>query len=156
MISAKPGWVAHFTHPDSSPTTKPIEAWDGEGYALVVNSKSGRLIRARDYGNFDGIGEDDDRYMAAVSGQGWYVERTDDDGTKWADPVIAFVIDRNGWGRAVLGSRDGLIEPDSDHTDGERRVLTPPGGWPEPDNGRTAEASAEPINAAPSEGGPQK
>lgn len=127
MINAHPGWCAYFAQASGHHTSKPVEAWDENGDPMVVDSNLG-LMSARGFKNFSHVGrETSGPYVTAVPGQGWYVHRTDDDGTTWDDPVIAFVIDRHGEAAIVLGTGDGEVM--ADVLVGEKNVLTPPGGW---------------------------
>lgn len=124
------GYVAVFDH-DGRVTTKPVVAWDDDGRALVVDFVGGRLTPATGYINFKSLREADDPAVSAVPGQGWTVENIDDDGTVRVTPIIAFTLDVDGWGRAVVASTDGTVDVEQ-NLDGERMRLIPPGGWTSP------------------------
>lgn len=66
-----------------------------------------------------------------IPGQGWYVQATDEQGRVHRDPVLAFTIGDDGFGRVVVASGGGWIGFE-ERLDNDKFILTPPGGWPEP------------------------
>lgn len=129
MIPATVPYAAHFggKRPDGShviPSTKPVVAWDDDRRALVVDDKSGRLTPAENYKNFVGVDQDDSSYIAAIPGGGWRLAWKQTDGTEYVEPVLAWAIDRNGYGQAISADTDGLVatvEP----RDGNPRFIPP-------------------------------
>lgn len=124
MIRANPGWTAYFTQEHGQHSTKPVEAWDNSGAAMVVDSKRGGLRRAADYTNFREVARDDGvTAIAAVPGGGWEFEYTNDDGTTFRDPVVAWAIDSTGWGHPLAADHTGFAYPE----EGDNAHLIPPG-----------------------------
>jgi hypothetical protein len=45
MITALPGTTVWIESPDGRTSALAIQAWDGEGFALVYDAAAGRLVR---------------------------------------------------------------------------------------------------------------
>lgn len=93
--------------------SKPIVAWDDEGYALIAgeeSSKAGRLVRACTFSNFHGITDADPVYVAAVPGGGWQVAWPQDDGTEYVEPVVAWALKDDGSMQACTVDVDGYVD----------------------------------------------
>jgi hypothetical protein len=109
MIPANRDWVAVFNDDHGRHShSKPVIAWDAEGAALVLDEKRGALRPARDMANFDRVTETDDlSTVAAIPGGGWQFEYTDDDGSTFRAPVVAWAIDTQGWAHPISADQQG-------------------------------------------------
>lgn len=77
---------------------KPVIAWDGDGAALVVDEKSGRLRRASNWPNLHSVGPVVlPPVVAALPADGWRAVYREDDGTESEDPVFAWMVRAGGW-----------------------------------------------------------
>lgn len=105
-------------------TSKPVIAWDDEGRALISNGR-GQLVPAIGYDSFRHVEEDASGYVAAIPGGGWQLAWKQDDGTEFLDPVVAWVINRDGWARAVSVDSNGDSEIVERHGDDGPRFIPP-------------------------------
>lgn len=89
----------------------PVIAWDDEGNPLVVcdDGKSQRLLPARTYNNFAHVEPDEQRTVALIPGGGWRVERTEDDGTVWSQPLVAWALQAGGLVVPLDADGDGFV-----------------------------------------------
>ena len=118
MIPANKSHIARFKNDDSSfrkYSELPVIAWDDDGHALVVDAERGCLIRANRYKNFHNVEEAEFDVVTAVPGGGWQAVFERPDGTRFADPTIAWKIHTNGY---IVGvgqrDRDGTYENQSE------------------------------------------
>jgi hypothetical protein len=128
MHMAPPGIIARYKH-DTRPrwTHRRVVAFDDDWQPLII-SDDHLLEPASRYGNYDGITDqhdpDGDPLTALLPAGGWRLEYTDDDGTKWSEPLV-------GWGLKQTGEVVALVTDDEgqvDHLDylgGKRRVIHP-------------------------------
>lgn len=108
---------------------RPVIAWGDDGEALVLDTKTGRLVPASSYRNFAGIVEVRAPIVAAVPAQGWSAVFREADGSLITDPLVAWTIDADGTAAPVGTSRDGLS--DDPTTIGNFVQLLAPGEQPE-------------------------
>ncbi|MCM8555456.1 hypothetical protein [Streptomyces sp. STCH 565 A] len=102
--------------------SRPVHAWDDEGEPLVLWRND--LRRAR---NIEGFKEVRERrqIVGVVPGGGWMTEWQDpDEGTSFADPVVAWAVYSDGEARAIDTDSAGeacLLFP----SDKDRRTYHP-------------------------------
>jgi len=114
MIPAHPStkYVASYEQPSVTGDGKgirfqlPVVAWSDDGEALVA--QAGKLVPAADVDGCLGF-----QMLptvepgATVPGGGWRCEVTEEDGTVWSAPVIAWTIREGGWGVPVVTNAHG-------------------------------------------------
>lgn len=103
MIPARPGYVAEFR---GQATDLPVEAFDDDGYALVLDSKAGRLVRATDLNDFAGVTERLDTPLAVVPGGGRWVVRYTDNGEQREEFVVAWSVTADGLATPLVPRED--------------------------------------------------
>lgn len=116
MISARQGYTVTFM---TKPTEKkrgwseePVAAWDDDGIPLV--SLGHGLKRATDVYSLSGVEVIDwsvecDGGIHILPGGGWMITVTEDDGTPYSFPVVAWQISSDGYGHALTTDGEGLI-----------------------------------------------
>lgn len=133
MIPAS-GWDACFSAAEkdtgSIGNVLPVVAWDDDGFAMVVEPKRGGLVRARTFGNFDGIREGLEPHQI-LPGGGWLAEwRDSGDGSTWTEPVVAWRVFAGGWGGPLFTDSTGDVAPDE--SDQVVRIWHPDASAPAP------------------------
>ncbi|GAB3718320.1 hypothetical protein [Nocardiopsis nanhaiensis] len=115
MITAAPGYVARFKNDNGRTThSTPVLAWEAGGAALILDPKRGELARARDTPGFDRVEQDlEFPIVAAVPGQGWRAEYTDDEYGPSIAPVLAWTINHTGLTEPVVLDAEGSHMPES-------------------------------------------
>lgn len=114
MIPAHPNskYVASYEQPSGireGETVKfdlPVMAWSDDGSALVA--QAGKLVPATDVDGCIGFFESSlPQDVGVVPGGGWRAEVTEEDGTVWSAPVVAWMIKDGGWAVPVVGDLQG-------------------------------------------------
>ncbi|MFY1703929.1 hypothetical protein ACN28G_19705 [Micromonospora sp. WMMA1923] len=102
MIPAPRGLAARYKNANSTHHTYlPLVAFDDEGRPLVVSEKTGELVRADRYRNFDGVEPHPHADLVAiVPADGWRVAWKTASGGEWSQPLV-------GWGLKA----DGTVVP---------------------------------------------
>lgn len=121
MIPAHPGYAVNFKleprPPERAWTHLPVVAWDDDGAPLVAHRRG---LITPDRANFgrpivSWEVTEADTYPHTVPGDGWMVTRTDTTtGDRWTEPVIAWQIDPDGYGRPITLDAEGALNPDPD------------------------------------------
>jgi hypothetical protein len=124
LIPAPPGTVARYKFDNNGHPyydEKPVIAFDGDGRALVAGGR--RLVPADDYANFTGL---DERagYVALIPAGGWRVEFSDDDGSKWDEPLAGWALKNSGRIDPFTTDADGLTQ-NFDSYAGQYRIYHP-------------------------------
>jgi hypothetical protein len=119
------GWLAVYRTDEEIRLKRPgrclpVDGWDADGDALVVDAARGRRRPASDLQHFRGLQKAEAAIAGVVPGQGWHVAYRDGAA---ADPVVAWNVDTNGWAVPILANSDGYAEP----YDPENDFLVPPG-----------------------------
>lgn len=136
MIPSKDGYFALYNDNGRAVRSRPIIAWDDEGEALVAGSHG--MKTAGSIEGFSGITRHGVPIVAAVSGGGWLVDCTDEDGNSWTDKVVAWGIQADGTARPITTDPDGvtgdptesvakyrIYHPETSSTDEGREWPTP-------------------------------
>jgi hypothetical protein len=114
MIPANPNakYVAAYNQPSGRGDGKtvsfvlPVMAWSDNGEALVA--QAGKLVSATEVDGCVGFYEtQSSEPIAAVPGGGWRCEVTEEDGTVWSVPVIAWTIREGGWAVPIVTNEHG-------------------------------------------------
>ena len=90
---------------------KDVMGWNENGDPLVMEYRTGRLVRADSWSNFARI---DERplggFFAAIPGSGWrvrYRNQGEDDGLRWIEPVVSWLARADGYMVPVTVGSDG-------------------------------------------------
>ncbi|QYC44942.1 hypothetical protein Nocox_36940 [Nonomuraea coxensis DSM 45129] len=116
LIPATIPFVALFKHDrtDAKGETRtaysrmPVVAWDEGGYPYVPGKHS--LVPANSYSNFEGIHQDDAPVVAAIPGGDWQVKWSNEDGSAYVEPVLAWIIDSDGGAKPISSDSDGIVD----------------------------------------------
>lgn len=103
---------------------QPVIAWSDDGEALVA-SADGDLVPASRSAAFVHVDKVDTAFIAVIPGGGWRIEWPQEDGTTLTEPVLAWGIDADGWGKPLMTDVDGSVEPVEV---GKARILPPSEG----------------------------
>jgi hypothetical protein len=128
LIPAPPGLVARYKHQGvkTTWTHRRVIAFDEDWQPLVI-SDDHRLEYAGRYGNYDGIEDladpDVGDLAAIMPAGGWRIEYANEDGSKWAEPLVGWAL-RNGTVIPLVVDGDGLVD-DLDMYSGEYRIYHP-------------------------------
>lgn len=133
MIPAH-GWAVTFKLQRSEQEkpswhSEPIIAWDDEGEPWIACEGDQRLTHPKSISSWNGFPvtgwriqeSSHESFDSAVAGGGWMVTWSDEQG-KTVSPIVAWVIDRTGWGFPVVVDDTGALEPLSS---GDHRVWHP-------------------------------
>jgi hypothetical protein len=107
------GWLAYYkpTTPNGT-VLRPVEAWNSEGDALVVDEARGKLVRASNIADFVRLARCS-RVVAAVTAQpGWALrlwEDDHDDASVFSLPITAWLVDESGNLTPVTGGNDSYL-----------------------------------------------
>lgn len=113
MIPARPGTTA-----DLANDLVPVEAWDDEGRALVIDEASGRLVPAAEQPGFRKVYRSD--VLAIIPGGGWLADyRTKPlPGRLGTTPVVAWGLKASGFVEPYIWrGEDRVVEvlPEDDY-----------------------------------------
>jgi len=101
MFEPTEKYIALYSQEDHS-AQMVVRAFNQDGYAMVLDSDQGRLIRARDITGFNRVVQDDKSDIIAVlPGQDWRVLYGDADDPVRV-PVVGWAVDRQGWAQPML------------------------------------------------------
>jgi hypothetical protein len=124
------GWLAVYgsdnqteqNRPGSWPVKLlPVDGWNADGEALVVDEALGCRRPATHMKNFRRLQKAEPSPAAVLPGQGWHVAYRNG---ATPDPVVGWNVDSNGWAVPIIANSDGYAEP-YDLTDED--FLVPPG-----------------------------
>jgi hypothetical protein len=113
VIPARPGYVVSFktrVHGTDKYVwnEKPVVAWGDDGDPLVVGRRGLELASRLLGGDIETWELEENEYTHTIPGGGWMV--TVDDGLGvMTFPVVAWQIDRDGYGRALTAGGDGEL-----------------------------------------------
>ncbi|WP_199551413.1 hypothetical protein [Streptomyces sp. N35] len=114
MIPATEVYIARYkveTEQGTHYETRPIVAWDDTGYALVADTKKGRLVRANKDSNFAGLQLDEEApVIAALPGGGWTALFAEDAAGSNTEPVLAWHVFASGFMKPIVMERGGMPE----------------------------------------------
>lgn len=135
MIPATIPFVARFKHHHTTAkgeaittySTKPVIAWDEGGYPYVAGEHN--LVPANSYANFVDIGEGDAPIIAAIPGGGWQVKWSNEGGTAYVEPILAWILDADGSAKPISSDSDGIT---SEVQTSDTVELIDPGHTPTP------------------------
>jgi hypothetical protein len=123
------GWMARYnpTKPNA-PVIRPVVAWNDEGEALVVDESRAKLVRAANFADFVRL-DRCSRVVSAVPAQpGWTVkiwEDNDDDSSIFSVPIVAWLVDEEGFLTPISASSDSHLEPSASS---QRHEIVAPSG----------------------------
>ncbi|OEV03820.1 hypothetical protein AN219_37725 [Streptomyces nanshensis] len=116
MIPANAPYEASYEHESNGRThytTKPVIAWDDDGYPLVVGRDGCQLDRANGWSNFHAVHPCQSPVVATLPGAGWIVEFNDDAGPLRL-LVVAWLVRAEGSVDPVCVDPDGLSHDPTD------------------------------------------
>lgn len=124
MISAVPrAHVAVYSGTARHPEL-PVIAWTDEGTPLALDPDTGILADATEMEGFQRILETSARTI--IPGGGWLVTtEAEQGGDSRTAPVVAWVIDQDGFGFPVATNENGDLEPVSQMTGRTCRIHHP-------------------------------
>lgn len=146
-IPAQPGTDASFRSETTGPdgkrryfwTHKPVVAWTDDGDALIVGRTD--LVRARTRDNFHSLTESHQAAtVGVIPGGGWLVEFTDDDGSTWIEPILAWTVEADGSVKPQAVEVDGSVYSLAS-LGGKWRIFHPDFGKPSRSTGTLAAAA---------------
>jgi hypothetical protein len=150
LIPARPGYEARFEKEQKDGLTDsyelPVLAWDHEGVPWVMPENGKRLVPVTEvpeasYGSFDRVDAVDAPVVAAVPGAGWKLQWKWDNGTESVEPVIAWLVQADGFVRPTTKEDPAgtFLWVVSDHDIGQQgrvRAIPP---------GETSDPPSEPV-----------
>lgn len=128
VIPAPPGLVARFRQGESRIfSSKPVIAFDDDGYPLVLHEKYHYLIRPDSYSNFVSVVDDPHPpVVALLPSGGWRIEWTNKGEAPWSEPLVGWGLRQDGAVVALDTDSDGLVmERDSDFPNTTFRIYHP-------------------------------
>lgn len=123
MIPADRSHYAVYENTEGERTAaRQIVAWDDDGHPLVVGALG--LTRAEECGNFRRIRHDTAPIVAAIPGDGWLIECTDDEGNTWTDRILAWTVHADGVASPIGTDSEGVTD-DATHGLAKYRIFHP-------------------------------
>lgn len=120
MIPAQPGrYFLRYegTKPDGKTyyfENEEVVAWNENGEPLVLDERPDHrhhLSTGSRESNYVGVAEtaEGGRTVQLIPGNGWQVEHTEEDGTRWGEPILAWALDVSGWVSPLTTDSDGVV-----------------------------------------------
>ncbi|MEV0087264.1 hypothetical protein [Saccharopolyspora sp. NPDC050642] len=98
------GWVACFKVDGERVIRRDVQRFSDDGVALVVDPERGTLVPAPSRAGFLFLEEEAAALGVVQSPPGWHVTGKNADGSTFAEPVVAWVVDTNGTGLPIVAN----------------------------------------------------
>ena len=107
MITSPTGWVAVFGTGEDT-RRLPVDDWNRDGEALVVNVQTGYRTIARYLDGFTGLDDAEPLVVAALPGAGWAIDYGQGEEP---DPIVGWAVNAHGVATALGPDSDSQATP---------------------------------------------